>query len=69
MTIIENSFHEDIHEEIKNKLKNHVSYVLITCDAAKKDGSMSVEMSYGGDPSLAEFLVVSAQDRFDENCT
>jgi hypothetical protein len=49
--------------EIKKALsKNNTCYVLITCSEASEDGKMEVEMSYGGDPLLAAYLVESAQN-------
>lgn len=49
--------------EIKKALsENNTCYVLITCTKASKDGKMEVEMSYGGDPVLAAYLVESAQN-------
>ncbi len=57
----------DIHSELKVKFdKQQISYVLITCQQPKSDGSMNVEMSYGGDPAVAEYLVQSAQFHFEE---
>lgn len=40
-------------------------YVLITCGEPTKDGQMSVEMTYGGDPVLAAYLVESASTMID----
>ena len=52
--------------EIKKALsENNTCYVLITCTEASKDGKMEVEMSYGGDPILAAYLVESAQSIID----
>ena len=52
--------------EIKKALsKNNTCYVLITCSEASKDGKMEVEMSYGGDPIVAAYLVESAQNIID----
>jgi hypothetical protein len=49
--------------EIRKVLsKNNTCYVLITCTEASKDGKMEVEMTYGGDPVLAAYLVESAQN-------
>ncbi len=57
---------KNTHEEIKESLSDkHISYVLITCDEPLEDGKMSVEMSYGGDPIIAEYLVHTAQSQFD----
>lgn len=41
-------------------------YVLITCGQPSKDGTMQVEMTYEGDPTLAAYLLESAQGFFDE---
>ena len=52
--------------EFKKALsENNSCYVLITCSEASKDGKMKVEMSYGGDPVLAAYLVESAQNIID----
>ena len=56
--------------EIKKALsENNTCYVLITCTEASKDGKMEVEMSYGGDPILAAYLVESAQSIIDTDIT
>ncbi|MEC7840414.1 MAG: hypothetical protein VX777_10285 [Chlamydiota bacterium] len=57
---------KSIHDELKGEMqKKHVSYVLITCDEPKSDGSMDVQMSYGGDPLIAEYLIHTAQGQFE----
>jgi len=57
---------KSIHDELKTKLeKKHASYVLITCDEPKPDGSMDVQMTYGGDPLIAEYLIHTAQNQFE----
>ncbi len=49
--------------EIKKAIsKKNSCYVLITCGEPSQDGKMEVEMSYGGDPVLAAYLVESAQN-------
>jgi hypothetical protein len=56
--------------EIKKALsENNTCYVLITCTEASKDGKMEVEMTYGGDPILAAYLVESAQNIIDTDIT
>ena len=56
--------------EIKKALsKNNTCYVLITCSEASEDGKMEVEMTYGGDPILAAYLVESAQNIIDTDIT
>ncbi|HEY5235489.1 MAG TPA: hypothetical protein VIJ14_04875 [Rhabdochlamydiaceae bacterium] len=56
--------------EIKRALsENNTCYVLITCTEASKDGKMEVEMTYGGDPILAAYLVESAQNIIDTDIT
>jgi hypothetical protein len=56
--------------EIKKALsENNTCYVLITCSEASKDGKMEVEMSYGGDPILAAYLVESAQNIIETEIT
>lgn len=57
------SIHEDIRKQLRNK---KACYVLITCDEPDPSGEMSVELSYDGDPLLAEFLIQGAQNYFDE---
>lgn len=53
--------------KIKKALsENNTCYVLITCSEASKDGKMEVEMTYGGDPILAAYLVESAQNIIDK---
>lgn len=54
-----------IHEELKMKLRDKACYVLITCDRAKESGEMEVEMSYEGDPLLAQYLLDGAKSHFD----
>lgn len=51
--------------EQKTKDKN-ACYVLITCGHPSKDGKMQVEMTYEGDPTLAAYLIESAQGFFEE---
>ena len=46
----------------KSLAENHACYVLITCGKLKQDGTMQVEMTYEGDPTLAAYLVESAQN-------
>lgn len=55
-----------IHEEIRKKLSDKTCYVLITCDKASEKGEMEVEMSYEGDPLLAQYLLDGAKAHFDE---
>jgi hypothetical protein len=57
---------EESSEGIKRALsENNTCYVLITCAKASKDGKMEVEMTYGGDPIIAAYLVESAQNIID----
>lgn len=52
---------EDIHQDVKVKLNDkNISYVLITCNRPKNDGSMAVEMSFEGDLIKIEYLLSSA---------
>ncbi len=56
-----------IHEEIREKISDNTAcYVLITCEEPSNSGEMNVELSYDGDPVLAEFLIQGAQNYFDE---
>jgi len=58
---------QDIHKRVKKLLdKDYEGYVFVTCKPASLDGNMQVEMSYGGDPMLASFLVEGAGGRLDE---
>jgi len=45
--------------------ENNSCYVLITCGEPSQDGKMEVEMSYGGDPVLAAYLVENAHNIID----
>jgi hypothetical protein len=51
--------------ELRKALSENTCYVLITCSEATKDGKMEVEMTYGGDPIIAAYLVESAQNIID----
>lgn len=58
---------KNIHEEIREKISNKIAcYVLITCEEPSPNGEMNVELTYDGDPVLAEFLIQGAQNYFDE---
>lgn len=58
---------DNIDKEIKDKLaREHACYVLITCGNPAKDGSMQVNMSYEGDPTLAAYLLQGAQNILEE---
>lgn len=53
--------------EMKQILKKeHACYVLITCGHPTGDGKMQVELTYDGDPTLAAYLLESAQGFIDE---
>jgi hypothetical protein len=47
--------------------KKHAAYVLITCDEPNLEGKMQVELTFDGDPSLASYLLESAQQFIDED--
>lgn len=49
--------------------ENNACYVLITCGKLKQDGTMQVEMTYEGDPTLAAYLVESAQNFIEPDCS
>lgn len=52
--------------DVKKALsENNSCYVLITCGEPSQDGKMEVEMSYGGDPVLAAYLVENAHNIID----
>jgi hypothetical protein len=55
----------DVREE-QGLLENKHCYVLITCGKPSQDGQMQVEMTYGGDPVLAAYLVESASSIIDK---
>lgn len=44
----------------------HACYVLITCDNAKKNGNMEVQLRYGGDAVLASYLIDEAKDYIED---
>jgi hypothetical protein len=46
--------------------ENNKCYVLITCGEPTQDGQMEVEMMYGGDRVLAQYLVESASTIMDK---
>ena len=46
--------------------QKHAAYVLITCGHPTTDGKMEVEMTYDGDPTLAAYLLESAQGFIEE---
>lgn len=50
----------------KTLAENNACYVLITCGAPSEDGKLQVEMTYEGDPTLAAYLVESAQNFIDQ---
>lgn len=52
-------------EKRKLEQENHACYILITCGQPKADGKMAVEMKYEGDPTLAAYLLESAQGFID----
>lgn len=57
-------------QQKKIQKKDETCYVLIRCGKPSADGKISVEMTYEGDPTLASFLLQSAQgfiDHGDEN--
>ena len=49
---------EEIHERLAEE---NSCYVLITCKPPDTNGNMHIEMTYEGDPSLASYLIESAQ--------
>lgn len=59
----------NLHKQLQRKLSSgNVCYVLITCDQTKGDGTLDVEMSYGGDdPGLASYLLSDAQAYIDDS--
>lgn len=56
----------DLHNSIEQTLLNEEGYILITCGKPKRDGTMNVEMSYGGDSGLVSYLLNNAQAQLDE---
>lgn len=60
----------DVDKSVKERLaKNHACYILVTCDGPQENGQMQVEMSYQGDPALASYLLIGAQNIIDEDST
>lgn len=58
----------NVHEEVRKKLSDQTAcYVLITCGEPSESGEMNVELSYDGDPVLAEYLIQGAQNYFDSS--
>jgi hypothetical protein len=58
--------HIDQNQVIKDQLlQKNQCFVLITCKEPSEDGQMEVEMTYGGDPILAAYLVESASNLID----
>jgi len=56
------------NKEITEALaERHACYVLITCDSPSSDGEMNVEMNYEGDPTLAAYLLHSAQGYLEKD--
>jgi hypothetical protein len=57
-----------IRRQIREALaKDHACYVLITCSDPSEGGMMNVEMTYEGDPTLAAYLLQSAQSYIDDD--
>lgn len=57
----------DVHKELEKAFsKNHAGYVLITCENPNEDGSMKVEMTYGGSTALAHVLINGAFSFLDD---
>jgi hypothetical protein len=56
-----------LHKELEERFSNGKGcYILITCEE-EFDGSLEVEMSYGGgDPALASYLLSDAQAYLNE---
>lgn len=56
-----------IRRQIREALaKDHACFVLITCTDPTDAGTMNVEMTYEGDPTLAAYLLQSAQSYIDD---
>ncbi|NGX55324.1 MAG: hypothetical protein KR126chlam2_00957 [Chlamydiae bacterium] len=49
----------------KHLKEDNACYILITCAKPTDAGKMQVEMSYEGDPTLAAYLLESAQGFID----
>lgn len=49
-----------------NYSEAHAGYVLITCAKPDNEGKMEIEMTYGGDPTLAHMLIDGAQGILQE---
>lgn len=56
-----------VDKELRKALaKDHACFVLITCSEPSDHGQMQVEMTYEGDPTLAAYLLHSAQSYLDD---
>jgi hypothetical protein len=55
----------DAQNSAQELLQKSQCYVLITCGEPSQNGEMPVEMTYGGDPVLAAYLVESASTMID----
>ncbi len=51
----------------KHLTKGNVCYVLITCSHPSEAGKMEVQMTYEGDPNLAEMIIETAQVYIQED--
>lgn len=57
---------EQSTHQLRNELdKDFMGYVLITCAEPSEDGKMQIELSFGGDTTLASYLVDSAKEFFE----
>lgn len=57
---------EQSSEKLRSLLdKDYMGYVLITCAEPSDEGKLQVELSFGGDSTLASYLVESAKGFFE----
>ena len=60
----------NVKEQSSEKLRtlldeDYTGYVLITCAEPSNEGKMQVELSFGGDVTLASYLAESAKGFFE----
>lgn len=51
---------------LKSLKSGHSTFVLLTCEESSREGQMSVEMHYDGDPALVAYLLEGALETIDQ---
>lgn len=54
-------------KKAKPAKEEHACYILITCGPPSADGKLAVEFTYEGDPTLASYLLESAQGFIEQD--